>query len=193
MIVVVVAAVVARAPLPAAVGLLQHALEARGHMRRRPMAYEVIPVLGADWIGGFTSPINVILSMVQDSHNHAHPLPLAPSASLKLPPGLVWSTPASTPHARRIPNPGISPPTLAQKSSAHAPPQAAPKSLLVLARLCRFLEPTTCLPSCVVHRASLPRAVALLLSSARRGDHARLAHVRLCADADAAVSSIRVS
>jgi hypothetical protein len=61
-IVVAIVVVVAHAQhLPTAACLLQHALEARDHMRWRPRAYEAIPVLASDWIGVFTSSITVVL------------------------------------------------------------------------------------------------------------------------------------
>jgi hypothetical protein len=89
--------------------------------------------------------------MLQDLHNHAHPLPLANT-------GLN----TTCPHARRVPDPVISPSTLSQKSSAHAPPQTAAKSLLVLVRVCRFLAAAANLP-CL-----LP--ASCILASRRRFD-----------------------
>jgi hypothetical protein len=156
--------------------LSQHALEARGHMRRRPRAYEAIPAAARDWFGGFTSEIAVVLSMLQDVDGHAHLLPPAPTYSHLRPPTPArshWPAPASTPKAPRAPNPGISPSSRSQKSSAHAPPQTAPRALLVLAAaciclcLCRFLAAAAaaaallpCLASCNATRAP-PRRLDL--------------------------------
>jgi hypothetical protein len=79
--------------------LLQHALEARDHMRRRPRACEAIPAVTCDWLGGFTSQIAVVLSMLQDVHHDAHLLPLASACCHLIPPAPTCShllPPAST-------------------------------------------------------------------------------------------------